>query len=272
MSKSAFRNAVRRREHYERHQPAARARFGLLEKKKDYVQRARNFHEKEKRLLALKRKAANKNEDEFYNKMNSAKTKDGIHEIDGRKELSPDVILMMKTQDKAYINTVLSTEGKNIEKLQSSLHLLPSEAGKLNSHVTFSVDEDEDNGYDVYAKKKKMLQLDMESEEEMDRDDDDEQTAFEVNESKVLQDLGISLSDDEVDDKDEKKLAKKNYKAKVRTLKELEERLKRSQKLERARSELDLEKAMQSKGRRTLVSKGDKNTPAVYKWQTKRLK
>ena len=42
-----------RKVHKERSQPAKRAKLGLLEKHKDYVQRARNFHAKEKRILAL---------------------------------------------------------------------------------------------------------------------------------------------------------------------------------------------------------------------------
>jgi len=75
MSATTYKNLVQRREHRERAQPAARARFGLLEKHKDYVQRAKNFHDKEKRILALKRRAAFRNPDEFYMKMNKAQTK-----------------------------------------------------------------------------------------------------------------------------------------------------------------------------------------------------
>jgi hypothetical protein len=77
MSATAFKNAVRRREHYERSQPAARGKLGLLEKHKDYVKRAKNFHEKEKRIEALRRKAEFRNPDEFYFKMTSTATKVG---------------------------------------------------------------------------------------------------------------------------------------------------------------------------------------------------
>ena len=58
-----------RREHQERSQPKARKRLGLLEKHKDYVQRARNFNTKEKRIKIMKLKAALRNPDEFYFKM-----------------------------------------------------------------------------------------------------------------------------------------------------------------------------------------------------------
>ena len=63
---SSLRNAVKRRTHKERSQPAERRKFGLLEKKKDYVLRARDFHKKEEALKVLRKKAANRNPDEFY--------------------------------------------------------------------------------------------------------------------------------------------------------------------------------------------------------------
>lgn len=55
------------RSHLERGQPLARIKkFGLLEKHKDYVLRARDHHSKQNRLKSLKEKARNRNEDEFY--------------------------------------------------------------------------------------------------------------------------------------------------------------------------------------------------------------
>ena len=78
MSATAFKNAARRREHRERHQPAARQGLGLLEKHKDYVVRARNFHAKEARIGQLRAKAANRNPDEFYFGMLAGSTKGGI--------------------------------------------------------------------------------------------------------------------------------------------------------------------------------------------------
>jgi U3 small nucleolar RNA-associated protein 11 len=50
-----------------------------LEKKKDYKQRAKNYHDKEKRLNDLRLKASLKNEDEFYFRMLKGKNKDGEH-------------------------------------------------------------------------------------------------------------------------------------------------------------------------------------------------
>lgn len=59
-----------------------RQKYGLLEKKKDYLERARDFHKKERTIQKLKVKASERNPDEFYFAMENAKTKDGIH--DGR--------------------------------------------------------------------------------------------------------------------------------------------------------------------------------------------
>jgi U3 small nucleolar RNA-associated protein 11 len=43
---STMRNAVKRVTHKERAQPKSRKRFGLLEKHKDYVERANDFKKK----------------------------------------------------------------------------------------------------------------------------------------------------------------------------------------------------------------------------------
>jgi len=68
-SMSRWKNAIQRREHRERAQPAARAKLGLLEKKKDYKQRAVAYHRKQDRLQALRLRAAFRNPDEFNFKM-----------------------------------------------------------------------------------------------------------------------------------------------------------------------------------------------------------
>nr|CAB3474579.1 unnamed protein product [Digitaria exilis] len=76
---SSLRNAISRRAHKERAQPEARKRFGLLEKHKDYVVRAKAFHRKEEIIGKLKEKAAFRNPDEFYFKMINSKTVGGVH-------------------------------------------------------------------------------------------------------------------------------------------------------------------------------------------------
>lgn len=70
----ALKKLFQARAHRERAQPAARQKLGLLEKKKDYLLRAKDFHKKETRLKAMRAKAAMKNPDEFYFGMINATT------------------------------------------------------------------------------------------------------------------------------------------------------------------------------------------------------
>lgn len=74
MAGSSLRNALHRRNHKERAQLVGRSRLGLLEKKKDYVQRAKDYHSKQDRIHRLQEKAAMRNKDEFYFSMINSKT------------------------------------------------------------------------------------------------------------------------------------------------------------------------------------------------------
>lgn len=71
---SSLRNSLHRRNHKERSQLSHRQRFGILEKHKDYVLRARDYHSKQDRIKRLRQKAAEKNKDEFYFGMNRQRT------------------------------------------------------------------------------------------------------------------------------------------------------------------------------------------------------
>jgi hypothetical protein len=71
---SSLRNSLHRRNHKERSQLAHRSRLGILEKHKDYVKRARDFHSKKDRIKRLREKAADRNKDEFYFGMHKSKT------------------------------------------------------------------------------------------------------------------------------------------------------------------------------------------------------
>ena len=71
---SSLRNSLHRRNHKERSQLSHRQRFGILEKHKDYVLRARDYHSKQDRIKRLRQKASEKNKDEFYFAMNRQRT------------------------------------------------------------------------------------------------------------------------------------------------------------------------------------------------------
>jgi len=139
---SSFKNAYKSRQkpHRERSQPADRAQYGFLEKKKDYKLRAKDFHKKEMVIRRLQRRAENKNPDEFYFKMvNSRVEEDGVHHDKDKEAVTDDQIKLMQTQDHRYISFKRTIEAKRIEKLKSSLHLLDAADKPRNKH-TFFVD------------------------------------------------------------------------------------------------------------------------------------
>jgi U3 small nucleolar RNA-associated protein 11 len=143
---SALRKATPRPEHKERSQPARRARFGLLEKHKDYVVRAKSFHVKEKRLRALKEKAALRNPDEFYFKMVQSKTKDGVHKIACNNGLPMDTVKILKSQDRGYVTMKSTAEAKKVRRLSRSLAFVGVE--KPKQHIIFVENEEQENNFD----------------------------------------------------------------------------------------------------------------------------
>ena len=136
---SALRNAVKRKTHKERSQPVERRKFGLLEKKKDYVLRARDFHKKEDAIKVLKTKAAYRNPDEFYFGMEKQRTRDGVHvgRADESNKYTAEELRLMKTQDVKYVGLKASVESKKAEKLRANLHLIGTDG-----------DDDDDDKYD----------------------------------------------------------------------------------------------------------------------------
>ena len=141
---SALRNAVKRKTHKERSQPGDRRKFGLLEKKKDYVLRARDFHKKEDAIKALKTKAAYRNPDEFYFGMERSRTKDGVHvgRADESNKYTAEELALMKTQDVKYVALKASVEAKQAAKLKANLHRVGLDADEE------AASEEEEERYD----------------------------------------------------------------------------------------------------------------------------
>ncbi|KAF5843453.1 Utp11 protein-domain-containing protein [Dunaliella salina] len=134
---SSLANAIKRHTHKERSQPAARRKYGLLEKRKDYLQRARDFHKKEDTIKRLKRKAEERNPDEFYFAMEKARTKNGIHDgsLNKANKYSADELALMRSQDVNYLNLKRQVESEKVEAIQESLHYLGLPA--QNKHKVF---------------------------------------------------------------------------------------------------------------------------------------
>ncbi|KAE9600872.1 hypothetical protein Lal_00011278 [Lupinus albus] len=139
---SSLRNAIPRPAHKERSQPSSRKKFGLLEKHKDYVVRAKAFHQKEDTLRRLREKAANRNEDEFYFKMVRTKNVGGVHKPESEaNKYTQEELMLMKTQDIGYVLQKVQSERKKIEKLTATLHSIDNRPS--NNHVYYAEDREE---------------------------------------------------------------------------------------------------------------------------------
>ena len=137
--------------HRERHQPKERSHLGLLEKKKDYRLRAKDYNEKKSVLKHLRKKALNKNPDEFYFHMINAKVVDGAHKDTISKKVSKkssvneqQQIKLLQTQDYKYISNKRMSEQRKIEKLRATLHLLDDDNDKPKHTHTIFVDKEEE--------------------------------------------------------------------------------------------------------------------------------
>ncbi|XP_029427075.1 probable U3 small nucleolar RNA-associated protein 11 [Rhinatrema bivittatum] len=149
---AAFRKALKcqQKNHKERSQPSSRKRLGLLEKKKDYKLRAEDYHRKRNTLHALRRKALEKNPDEFYLKMTQTRLKDGVHVMrQPQEEVTEEQLKVMRTQDVKYVEMKRVAEVKKIERLKSELHLLDAEGTQPNKHIFFFDTKKEVENFDL---------------------------------------------------------------------------------------------------------------------------
>jgi len=129
---------IAKKQHRERHQPSDRKKWGLLEKKKDYRQRAQDYHKKQAHLALLKSKASQFNEDEFNYGMIRSKTRDGVltKQRDTSQALSNDAVKLLKTQDEGYIRTLENQEKRKVERAKEAT-FMPN----LGNHTVFVDDE-----------------------------------------------------------------------------------------------------------------------------------
>eukprot|EP01138_Halocafeteria_seosinensis_P014972 gb/GECG01015284.1/.p1 GENE.gb/GECG01015284.1/~~gb/GECG01015284.1/.p1 ORF type:complete len:250 (+),score=51.81 gb/GECG01015284.1/:1-750(+) len=245
---SAFKNVEPRRAHKERAQPRTREKFGLLEKKKDWLQRAKDYHKKQDRIAALKRKAEFRNPDEFYFKMNNTRTEGGVHQVD-REHAPPskDMLKVLKTQDIKYVQAKAATDKKHAEKLRSSLHQLDGK--KRNQHLIFVDNEEEAEKLDPVEYFDTVPELIERPHNRMKKQTVEEQEVNAPTDPKTL-----------------KKLQKQRDKSYV----ELAQREQRANKMMQAAEHFQQQKNLLSKGKRVKVQDGDGDRPPMFKWKAER--
>jgi len=189
---SSMRNAVQRRPHRERAQPLERGRLGLLEKHKDYSKRAKDYNKKQEVLKNLRRKAAERNEDEFYfgmmsregpgSRIMNGKSWDGKIKGDrGNKTLDQDTVRLLKTQDRGYVRTMRQIARKEVAQLEEQV-VLTRGLDRLDDDgdddEDSEADDSDDEMLDLPVKPKparKIVFLDNEDEREevIDQEDDE---------------------------------------------------------------------------------------------------
>jgi len=211
-------------------------------KKKDYAARAKDFKGKQTRLKSLKRKALERNPDEFYWKMTKTKlTEDGIHELDNPQEevLTAEQQNLMETQNIGYVRWKLQIEQKKVIRLRDRLKQLEAIASP-KQHIYFVDSKSE-------AKKKA---LDAESTKQSSNDIDE------------MGDYTNSANQKKTENID-----------KIRN--ELEQRLMRYQELKIITDKLETNRVIsrdKNCERRKLVASESKASAAVYKWKRIRNK
>ncbi|KAJ1527214.1 hypothetical protein ONE63_008741 [Megalurothrips usitatus] len=237
--------------HRERHQPEKRAHLGLLEKKKDYKARADDYHEKEATLRVLRRRALNRNPDEFYFHMIRSKIKDGEHfEQEKEDEHTPEQIKLMQTQDLRYITMKQTIEKRKITKLQSQLHMLDAAEEVPNQHIFFVDDPKEADNFDVAARLDTHPAL----------------LGRRTNRMKMETLKTASLPSLN------KVALEKATKTKQQKYAELEKRLDREKQLRVIQEKMILKRNLQNKNESQpeRIKPATKNAPPVYKWKTER--
>jgi U3 small nucleolar RNA-associated protein 11 len=277
---SSLRNAVKRVTHKERSQPVSRRHLGILEKKKDYKQRAIDYHKKEDRINALKKTVAMRNPDEFYFGMHNSQVEGGKHKStaeEDSKELSPEIIALMKDQDLSYVRMKKQSDAKKAERLQASLHLCDGGAdgeqmGKKRKHTIFVATSEEAENFDVAEHFDTLPQFAGRSFNRL-RKQDLEKLAKTRTSTKDDSDDGYEPTRRElqIQSAKERKLAKKLAKGRNASYKEMEARIKRAQVMQKAEDHLVTEKMVAGKGRKRKIKAAEGGKPAQYKWRRKRL-
>lgn len=248
MSHNSLRNVLKRKVHKERSQPAARKKLGLLEKKGDYQLRARDYHRKTDAITGLKKKASNKNPDEYYFKMNSSQTKNGVHMLTRDNSKDFKTKKAFKKQDISYLAMKSQQEAKKIERLQATVQGASGvrDSERPNKRVIFA-----DNGADLKQKAAALYADEEDSEEE--EEGTEEERRF------------------------RRRIASKLAKANNKTVAELEVRKERKAQLDKVLKKLQTEKNLMGKGakiKKTVTDKfGDEDkSKTTYKWKLERKK
>ncbi|KAI3640334.1 hypothetical protein MIR68_001212 [Amoeboaphelidium protococcarum] len=269
---SSLKKYIPQKPHLERSQPQARAhRYGLLEKKKDYILRARDHQKKQKTLKVLQEKIRSKNDDEFSHGMIYSKVDArGVHRIDhdalNRKRrdkkksnnnnnnngggsnnsvidnrnrvFSGDELKLLKNQDIQYVRYHLQLNKKKVDKLMALID--PQAVSKL-------MDGDGES-----SRRKHVVFVDS----------DDDLCNANADTYADPKDNQLNASNSAIKDRAEQS----------EELKELQMRMERVKQLKSIEKELEMQHLLTySRGQKYKIGTDDKGNP-IYKWRQERMK
>ncbi|XP_026227921.1 probable U3 small nucleolar RNA-associated protein 11 [Anabas testudineus] len=251
---SSFRKALksRQRNHHERSQPGFRKHLGLLEKKKDYKLRADDYHKKQNTIAALRKKAMEKNPDEFYFNMINSQLQDGVHVAKKPKEeveVTEEQKKVMRSQDINYVEMKRVAEAKKIERLKGELHLLDADSKQKNSHIFFVDSKKEVSSFDL------AKQLN---------------TAPELVDRVYNRPTLKTLETESIKGAVEPRIIKKLARQRKHQYKILSQRIDREKKMFVITQKIQTRKDLQDKTKKVKVKKETPNAAAIYKFEAKR--
>lgn len=224
--------------------------MGLLEKKKDYKLRAEDYRKKQNTLAALRKKALEKNPDEFYFNMISSKLEDGVHVMKtNEEEVTEEQKKLMRSQDIKYVEMKRVAEAKKIERLKGELHILDAECKQKNKHTFFVDSKKEVQTFDLASHLNTAPEL-------LDR----------VYNRPTLQTLETKTIKGAVEPEKIKKLARqRRHQYKI-----LSQRIDREKKMFVISQKIQSRKDLQDKNKKVKVKKETLYTAAIYKFESKR--
>lgn len=224
--------------------------MGLLEKKKDYKLRAEDYHKKQNTLAALRKKALEKNPDEFYFNMISSKLEDGVHVMKkNEEEVTEEQKKLMRSQDMKYVEMKRVAEAKKIERLKGELHILDAECKQKNKHTFFVDSKKEVQTFDLASHLNTAPEL-------LDR----------VYNRPTLQTLETKTIKGAVEPEKIKKLARqRRHQYKI-----LSQRIDREKKMFVITQKIQSRKDLQDKNKKVKVKKETLYSAAIYKFESKR--
>ena len=281
----SLKNLIKTRTYRERSQPVVRQHLGLLEKHKDYVLRARDFHRKEDALQKLREKAAFRNPDEYYMKMAHTKTEGGVHQKRSAEQPTADDMKRFKKEDANYLMVKQTAEARKIERLRANLHML--DAPLQNKHTIFVADRAQGRELDASRHGTTAVEAASAPPVRPKKGGKERSPGAAPPALKGDSDSDAALGDDGGDDDwggesarvaaggldalPSKRRAKLE-RAKAAAYSELEQRQARHAQMGAALQRIGIEKALMGKGaRKKLKSRAD-DAPKTFKWKQRRKK